>query len=50
MNKNRILNFNGETISINNLLKKPNKIILIGLYTETQKLEDSSREMCKMIT
>jgi len=49
MNHNDKINFNGKKITIENLLKKPSKEILIGLYIKTHDLESSTKSVCKKI-
>jgi len=49
MNNNEILNFNGSDIKIEDILKKPTKIILLGLYIKTHDLEKSTKRVCGKI-
>jgi len=49
MNNNDIFNFNGSEIKIEDILKKPTKIILLGLYVETQDLKKSTKRVCGKI-
>lgn len=49
MNNNDRINFNGKEITIEDILKKSNKKILIGLYIKTHDLESATKRICKKI-
>jgi len=49
MNHNDIIEFDGKDITVEDILKKQNKVILLQLYIKTQTLDSRSEGMCKKI-
>lgn len=49
MDNNQLINFNGKNIKIEDILKKSNKAILIGLYIKTHDLESTTSGLCEKI-
>ena len=46
MNNNQLIDFNGEKLKIEDILKEKNKVILLNLYIKTHDLEKTIKSVC----